>query len=107
VLDTNGAVVQGATVTVAGPSGSEGRCAQSGNDGQFAFNGLPAGVYKITVTQPGMRSSATIQIFLHAGDVRILPAITLSVAGGVTTVVVSGDKEKLAEQRCRSQFSSA
>ena len=91
--------MQGATVTVAGASASEVQSTQSGNDGQFAFTGLPAGVYRITVTQPGMRSSASTQILLHAGDVRILPAITLAVAGGVTTVVVSGDKEKLAEEQ--------
>jgi hypothetical protein len=99
VLDTNRDVVQGATVTVAGPSASEVQSTQSGNDGQFAFIGLPAGVYRITVTRPGMRNSASTQILLHAGDVRILPAITLAVAGGVTTVVVSGDKEKLAEEQ--------
>jgi len=99
VLDTNRDVVQGATVNLAGPSASEVQSTQSGNDGQFAFTGLPAGVYKITVARPGMRSSATTHILLHAGDVRILPPITLSVAGGVTTVVVSGDKEKLAEEQ--------
>lgn len=99
VLDANRDVVPGATVTVAGPSASEVQSTQSGNDGQFAFTGLPAGVYRITVTRPGMRSSATTQILLHAGDVRILPAITLAVAGGITTVVVSGDKEKLAEEQ--------
>jgi hypothetical protein len=99
VLDANGGVVEGATVTVAGPSGSLVRSAQSGNDGQFAVTGLPAGVYKVTVMRPGMSSSTTTEIPLHAGDVRILPPITLSVAGGVTTVIVSGDKEQLAEEQ--------
>jgi hypothetical protein len=72
---------------------------QSGNNGQFAFTGLPAGVYKITVMGLGMSSSTSAQIPLQAGDVRIVPPIILSVSGGVTTVVVTGDKEKLAEEQ--------
>jgi hypothetical protein len=99
VLDANGGVVEDATVTIVEPSGSTVRSIQSGNHGQFAFTGLPAGVYKITVMRPGMSTSTSTQILLDAGDVRILPPITLSVAGGVTTVVVTGDKEKLAEEQ--------
>lgn len=99
VLDANGGAVEGATVTVAGPYGSNARSTQSGNNGQFSFTDLPAGVYKITVMRPGMSNSASTQIPLHEGEVRILPPITLSVAGGVTTVIVSGDKEKLAEEQ--------
>jgi hypothetical protein len=99
VLDANGGVVEDATVTVTGPSGSNVRSAQSGNDGQFAFTDLPAGVYKITVTRPGMSSFTSTQFPLHAGEDRILPSVTLSVAGGVTTVTVTGNKEELAEEQ--------
>ena len=41
VLDTNGDVVQGAQVTLAGSAGSIKRTVVSGSDGQFAFTGLP------------------------------------------------------------------
>jgi hypothetical protein len=72
---------------------------ESGSDGQFAFTGLPAGVYKITVMGPGMSSFTSTQIPLQPGDVRILPPVTLSVSGGVTTVTVTGNKEELAEEQ--------
>lgn len=99
VLDTNQDVLQGARVTVAARSGSVIGNAQSGNDGQFAFNGLPPGVYKLTVTAPGMSTFTSDEIALQAGEARILPAVTLSVSGGSTTVTVSGNKEQLAEQQ--------
>ena len=50
VLDANRDVLQGARVTLAGPSGSPIRSVESGNDGQFALTGLPPDVYTLTVT---------------------------------------------------------
>ena len=47
VVDTRGDVLQGAQVTLLGPSRSDTHPAVSGSDGQFAFTGLPPGVYKI------------------------------------------------------------
>src|SRR5438105_7739734 len=54
VLDTNRNVLQGARVTLADPSGSVIRTVDSGSNGEFAFTGVPPGVYKLTVTAPGM-----------------------------------------------------
>ena len=54
VLDTNGDVLQGAKVSLAGQAGSSMRTAESDSDGQFAFTALPPDVYRITVTAPGM-----------------------------------------------------
>jgi len=99
VLDTNRDVVQGATISLVGQSGSELRSAQSGSNGQFVFTGLPAGVYKIIVTQPGMNRFISTELSLHEGEFRMLPPTTLSVAGSITTVTVSGDKEKRAEEQ--------
>jgi hypothetical protein len=99
VLDTNGDVLQGARVTVTAQSGSVIRSAQSGNDGQFTFTGLPPDVYKITVTALGMSSFTSADIALQPGEARIVPAVTLAVSGGSTTITVSGNKEQLAEQQ--------
>jgi carboxypeptidase family protein len=101
VLDTNGDVLQGAQVTLTGPSGFGKRTVVSGNDGQFAFTGLPAGVYKITVTGQGMSTFTTPPIALQAGEVRIVPPVTLSVSGGVTSVTVNGNNEELSEEQVR------
>ena len=80
VLDTNQDVLQGARVTVTAQSGSVIQSAQSGNDGQFTFTGLPPDVYKLTVTAPGMSTFTSAEIALQPGHARIVPAVTLAVS---------------------------
>jgi len=99
VLDLNRDVLQGARVTVTAQSGFVSRSAQSGNDGQFAFTWLTPGVYKLTVTAPGMSPFTSDDIALQAGEARILPPVTLAVSGGSTSITVNGNKEQLAEQQ--------
>ena len=70
-------------------------------DGRYVFTKIPPGVYKLTVTAPGMSTLTSTQIPLHAGEVRIVPPVTLSVSGGTTSVTVSGNKEELAEEQVR------
>lgn len=98
IMDADGAVVQGARVQLAGPGRTQ--AAQiSGNDGQYVFSNLPAGVYKVTVTGKGMTNAASGDITLSAGEYRTVPNITLAVSGGVTSVTVSGDKEELSREQ--------
>jgi hypothetical protein len=99
ILDANRDVVQGARVTLTGQSSSAPRTVGSGNDGQFAFTGIPPDLYKLTVTAPGMNPFTSPQIPLQAGEACIVPAITLSVSGGLTSVTVNGNKEQLAQQQ--------
>jgi len=100
VLDTNRDVLQGARVTLAGRAGAAIQTVESGSNGQFAFTGLPPDVYKLTVTAAGMNTFTSTQIPLHAGEAGIVPAVTLSVAGGTTSVTVTaGSKEELAEEQ--------
>ena len=100
VLDTNRNVLQAARVTLVDPSGSVIRTVESGSNGQFAFTGLPPDIYKLTVTAPGMSTFTSTQIPLHAGEGRIVPTVTLSVAGGTTSVTVtSGNKQELAVEQ--------
>ena len=102
VLATNRDVLQGARVTLANPSGSVIRSVESGSNGQFAFTGLPPDIYKLTVTGPGMSTFTSTQIPLRAGEGLIVPTVTLSVAGGTTSVTVtSGNKEELAQEQVR------
>jgi hypothetical protein len=101
VLDTNREVLQGARLTLADPSGSVIRTVESGSNGQFAFTGLPPDVYRLTVTAPGMSTFTSTQIPLRAGEARIVPAVTLAVSGGTTSVTVTGNKEELAEEQVK------
>jgi hypothetical protein len=100
VFDTNRNVLQGARVTLADPSGSVTRTVESGSDGQFAFTGLPAGVYKLTVAAPGMGTFTSIQSPLQAGEFRIVQPVTLSVSRRTTNVTVTSEnKEELAREQ--------
>jgi Carboxypeptidase regulatory-like domain len=100
VLDTNQHVLEGARVTLVGPSGSSIGTVDSGSNGQFRFTGLPPDVYKFTVTALGMSTFTSAQIPLHAGETRTIPPVTLSVATVNTTVTVMAEnKEELADQQ--------
>lgn len=99
VLDTNRDVLQGARVTLAGASGLAIRTVESGNNGQFAFTGLPPGVYKLMVAASGMTTFTSPQIPLHVGEFRIVPPVTLSLERVTTSVTVHGNKEALAEEQ--------
>ena len=100
VLDTNRDVLQGARVTLAGPSGSAIRTLESGTNGQFAFRSLPPDTYVLRVTAPGMNTFTSAWIPLRAAEDHIVPAVTLSVSTVSTSVTVTaGTKEKLSEQQ--------
>ena len=99
VLDKNREVLQGARVTLAGPSGSTINSVESGNNGQFAFSGLLPDVYKITVTAPGMNAFTSSQIPLHAGEFRILPPVILLISPVTSSVTVTGSQEQLSEEQ--------
>jgi hypothetical protein len=101
VLDTNHDVVQGAHVTLTDPSGAALRTVDSGNDGQFAFSDLAPGTYELRVTASGMNASTLMQISLQRGEARIMPPVTLSVSGGLTSVTVSGNEEQLSRQQVK------
>jgi hypothetical protein len=99
VVDKQGAVLQGAQVTLAGPAGSPARTVQSGIDGQFEFKGLQPNVYQVTVTAPGMNTFSSAQIPLSAGEFHILPPVALSISPVTTSVTVSGNSKKLSEEQ--------
>lgn len=101
VLDTNRDVLTDASVALADASGSVIQTVQSGGDGQFAFTGLRPGAYKLTASAPGMSAFTSTPITLREGEARIVPPVTLSVSGGITSVTVSGNKEELSKQQVR------
>lgn len=101
VLDTNGDVLEGAQVTLAGSAGFNKRTVVSGSDGRFAITDLPPAVYKITVSGQGMSTFTSSPISLRAAQDLIVPTIVLSVSGGSTSVTVNGNKEVLAEEQVR------
>jgi hypothetical protein len=104
-MDQSGAVVSGALVSltqkdqsVKNPAAA--RQVLSGDDGQFSFADVAAGGFELTVTASGFASHAASGI-LHAGEVQIVPPVTLGVATTSTDVEVGLTRAEVAEQEIK------
>jgi hypothetical protein len=102
VLDANGAALSGAHVMLAVPNGGGVRTTLSGSDGEFAFDELPAGAYKLTITSPGMESFVSSDIVLGAEERHELSHISLAVAGATTEVDVVVTQSDLAQEQIKA-----
>ncbi|HEX4310129.1 MAG TPA: carboxypeptidase-like regulatory domain-containing protein [Acidobacteriaceae bacterium] len=98
VVSTNGDVVEGARVVLSEPGGAHSRTTESGSNGQFAFEGLPAETFKLTVSGPGMGTVVSEGITVEAGETRFLPKVILPFNAGVTEVRVTANREEIAEE---------
>lgn len=103
IVDSNGDVVEGAQVSLSGPGGD--RVAQSDARGEFAFSGLPAGSFRLTIIAPGMSPSTVPGIVLAPGEVRFLPKLLVALSAGVTEVRVTADQEQIAEEEVHTEES--
>ena len=92
VQDEQGAVVAGALITARSLDENEERTTTSGSSGEFVFENLKAGHYKITVSDTGFTSAVVPSAVLDARQELRVP-VTLSVAAGSTTVEVSAGGE--------------
>ena len=66
VTDDSGAVVPGATVTLAGPAGLE-KTAVTGGDGSYTFYALPSGDYVVQASAPQLALPQPRTISLRGG----------------------------------------
>ena len=89
VLDETSAVLPGAAVSLNGPEGI--RVTQSDRNGEYAFVGVPAGVYTVTVLLSGF-SAATVEDVVVTEATVDLPTITLSLANFGDTLVVTASR---------------
>ena len=98
VLDTNGDIIEGARVALTGKDGGHEQVVVTRGDGQFNFSGLTPGVFRITVTGPGMGTFSLAEIKVDGGEFRIVSGVVLPVAEATSSVTVSGDREAIAEE---------
>ena len=97
VLDTNQDVVQGAKITL--EFDGQTRIAHSGSDGQFTFEGLSAGDYRLKASGNGLSTYTSANIHLAPNGSVILPAITLAFTAASTSITVLGSKEQLSVEQ--------
>jgi hypothetical protein len=102
VLDANGSTLAGASVMINSPKTGEERILLSGANGNFSFDGLPAGNFKLTIASPGMDPFVLPVIVLGVGERRELPTISMTIAGSTTEVRVTVTQTELAEEQVKA-----
>jgi hypothetical protein len=95
VSDQTGAVLHGATATLSNQTGVS-QTATTNERGEYAFTGLPAGTYTITVSAPAFKDFRAEGITLGAGQNIPMDAL-LEPAGTSTSVNVEGQKVSQVE----------
>ena len=88
VTDQSGAFVASATVKATNVATDVAVTTVTTSDGQFAFQDMPLGTYKISVTASGFRSATFDNVSVTAGSVYTLP-VKLAVGSTATAVEVS------------------
>src|SRR5580692_1557049 len=86
VTDPSGAVVASASVKATNVATAVGITATTTSGGEFAFQDLPLGTYKVEVTAAGFRHVVVDNVTVAAGGVYTLP-VKLATGGAGTTVV--------------------
>ena len=94
VVDTSGAVISGATVQVRAANGSVQRGTQSDKNGSFVIFGLPAGNYRLVVSNPGF-GSKDVPVTISTTEAPAPLRISLAVGSEMTTVNVQGREDDL------------
>ena len=99
VMDTNGDVVQGATAVLDGPAPADHRESITGDNGEFAFNGLKAGIaYHVKVIASGFSGWDSSAVVLNPGQQQYLAGITLHVEANQSVTVYASTTQIAVEQ---------
>ncbi|MDR3750005.1 MAG: TonB-dependent receptor [Terracidiphilus sp.] len=94
IVDTSGAVIAGATVQVRSANGTQQKTAQSDRNGAFIFSGLPAGFYRLVVSNPDFETKEMPVAIGTTGAPAPL-RISLAVSAVSTTINVQGREDDL------------
>jgi hypothetical protein len=90
VTDPAGAVVPAANVKATNPATGVSLSTTTTSDGQFSFQDLPLGSYKISVSAGGFTPATVDNVPVTAGSVYTLP-VKMKVGSSTTTVEVSAE----------------
>jgi hypothetical protein len=102
VVDSTGAFVAGARVNLTIDEFGIAEENISGAEGQFVFNNLPPGAFRLTVALAGFTTQSS-RGALQAGESYTVQPITLSVATASTEVKVTFTRAELAEAELKDE----
>jgi Carboxypeptidase regulatory-like domain/TonB dependent receptor len=90
VKDPNGAVIQGATVSLHDDAKNITRSAQTNEAGEYNLLSIPPGQYTLTVTAKGFSKVIAKQVSLNVGQTAQYP-VTMQLATAETEITVTGE----------------
>ncbi|MGA8222475.1 MAG: carboxypeptidase-like regulatory domain-containing protein [Candidatus Acidiferrales bacterium] len=102
IVDTSGAAVVGAQVKLTREDQSPARAALTGNEGEFSFAEIPPGPFQLTISAAGFGNETSTGT-LHAGEIYVVPQITMAVATAVTEVRVTPPRVEIAEAQIKEE----
>jgi outer membrane receptor protein involved in Fe transport len=94
VVDTSGAVIAGAAVQVLSANGTVQITTQSDANGSFIISGLPAGDYRLVVSNPGFETKE-IPVTIGTTEAPAPLRISLAVGSVSTSITVQGREDSL------------
>jgi Carboxypeptidase regulatory-like domain len=98
VLDTSGAAIPGAQVSLTHRDGTQVRAMVSGGSGEFSFTKLPVGSYLVVINANGFATFTSGEFDLAVQQTYEVSKISLSVAAADTEVTVRPTEVIAAEQ---------
>jgi hypothetical protein len=102
VLDSNGELVQGATVVLDGSVPADHHELVTNDNGQFSFDGLTPGIaYHLKVIAAGFLGWDSPDIVLTPGQFKLLTDITIRVEPKQTSVTVYASTDEIATEQVR------
>ena len=97
ITDTNGAVIQGAAITLTENQTGSSYDSKSGSEGFFTFPELPPGTYTLAISAPGFQSYSQNGISVLVGGTATVNA-QLMVGSAQATVTVTSDASHLESE---------
>src|SRR5664279_450056 len=88
VRDSSGALVQGAKITLINVGTTATRAAVTDSDGNYGFNNIDVGTYKLTIGAQGFQTSSLPELLITARETRRADAI-LKLGAATQTVEVT------------------
>jgi hypothetical protein len=104
VLDVNGDLVPGATVTLSASQSGDHREVVAGDNAAFAFTNLSPGIpYSLSVRAKGFVDWTSSPLILAPGQFDFLTDVRIKVEGEGTSVTVYASNDRLAAEQVRLQ----
>ena len=103
ILDTNGAPVTSARVTLGREASSPNLEFLTADDGQFSFANIAPGPFHLTISAPGFATQSSSGT-LRPGENCVVPQITLAVATEITEVRVQLSPIEMAQEQMKDEM---